>query len=373
MNGQLTDHPLAELIHEISDARLSGALRLAHERVRGAVYFAGGQIVSALSNLRALRLVEILRRTGAADESRLGAILREEMSDEKAGLALLRAGILDEAALKSMQDWRSKEVLRELLRWTEGEWSFDPRVRLVATHQVGLVDAAGLLIESARNFPVGFISARMRNVDDKIAPAAGAQERVGGGLRLLPTEAFILSRIYEPSRLGDVVNISGLPVEETRRAIYVLALGGLLERSGWPRALSSEVLRQAAQRPAAVADEATPVAETAQPEKAKAQTPEAEPDTRGTVEELFERASGSTHYEVLGVKRSAETDEVKRAYYSHARRLHPDRFRRDADEDLRQRIDAAFAKIAQAYDTLKDSGTRAAYDLKLLKKRGGAG
>ncbi|MDT5159521.1 MAG: hypothetical protein QOH51_3878 [Acidobacteriota bacterium] len=378
MNGQLTEHPLAELIHEISDARLSGALRLAHERVKGVVYFDGGQLVSALSNLRALRLVEILRRTGAADEARLGALMREGMSDEHVGLALLRAGILDEAALKSMQDWRSKEVLRELLRWTEGEWSFDPRVRLAATHQVGRVDAADLLIESARSFPSGFISARMRNDDDTIAPATGAQERIDGGLRLLPSEAFILSRVYEPSRLGDVVNISGLPIEETRRAVYVLALGGLLERTGWPRALPTEKMRQAAQRPAASGD-ATNSTPAAQPKREKEQTPEKEkeqtpePDTRGTVEELFERARGATHYEVLGVKRSAPVDEVKRAYYSHARRLHPDRFRRDADEDLRQRIDNAFARIAQAYDTLKDSGARAAYDLKLSKQRGGGG
>ena len=37
MEGQLRNHPLAELIHEISDARLSGALRLAFERVKAVV------------------------------------------------------------------------------------------------------------------------------------------------------------------------------------------------------------------------------------------------------------------------------------------------------------------------------------------------
>jgi DnaJ-domain-containing protein 1 len=377
MNGQLTDQPLAELIHEISVARLSGALRLARERARAAVYFDGGQVVAALSNLRALRLVEILRRSGAADEARLNAFVREGMSDEQAGLALLRAGFVDEVGLKRVQEQRSKEVLRELLRWTEGEWNFDPRVRLAAVHQGGRVDAAGFLVESARNLPPEFISARMRDDGETLAPSPGAQERIEGGVRLLPSEAFVLSRVYEPLRLSDVVAVSGLPEEETRRAVYVLALGGLLERSGGPRALPSEVLRQAArQRPAVVSD--STARQVAQPERARTQTPQeqtqgAEPDTRGTVEELFTRANGATHYDVLGVARSASADEVKRAYYSHARCLHPDRFRRDADEDLRQKIDAAFARIAQAYDTLKDSGARAAYDLKLLKQRGDAG
>jgi DnaJ-domain-containing protein 1 len=362
MNGQLTDHPLVELIHEISDARLSGALRLAREHVRAAVYFDGGQVVAALSNVRALRLVEILRRSGAADEVRMNALVREGMSDEQAGLTLLRAGVLDEAALKNLHEWRSKEVLRALLLWTEGEWSFNPRVRIAGMHQGARVDALGLLIESARNLPQGFVSARLRNENEEIAPGAGARERIAAGIRLLPSESFILSRVYEPTRLGDVLALGGLPADETRRAVYVLALGGLLERMGWPRALPSEVLQTAAQRSAANAT-------TSAQEAAQRVEEQAEPEVvaQGTVEELFARAVGANHYEVLGVARSASAEEVKRIYYSHARRLHPDRFRRDADEEQRQRIDAAFARIAQAYETLKDSAARAAYDLKLAK------
>src|SRR5437763_16844068 len=92
MNGQLNTQPLAELLHEISDARLSGALRLARERVKAAVYFHEGQVVAALMNLRAFRLAEIFRRSGAADEARLGETVREGMSDEHTGRALVLAG-----------------------------------------------------------------------------------------------------------------------------------------------------------------------------------------------------------------------------------------------------------------------------------------
>ncbi|HEV3468151.1 MAG TPA: DnaJ domain-containing protein, partial [Pyrinomonadaceae bacterium] len=95
--------------------------------------------------------------------------------------------------------------------------------------------------------------------------------------------------------------------------------------------------------------------------------PAAEPtdDPRALIEELFERARRGTHYEVLGVARSAKPDELKRVYYALARRLHPDRFRRDTDEPIRQQIDAAFAKVTQAYEVLKDSRLRASYDMKL--------
>src|SRR5215211_6101996 len=138
MNGRLSDHPLAELVREISDARLSGALRLEHERAKAAVYFDGGPVAAALSNLRPLRLVEVLRRSGAVDPQRLYAVVGERMSDEQVGVVLLRSGLLDEAGLKRLRERQTKEVLGEALRWTSGVWEFDPRVRLAGAQAVRL-------------------------------------------------------------------------------------------------------------------------------------------------------------------------------------------------------------------------------------------
>ncbi|MCA1619225.1 MAG: DnaJ domain-containing protein [Acidobacteria bacterium] len=169
-------------------------------------------------------------------------------------------------------------------------------------------------------------------------------------------------------RLGEVVTVAGLPEEETRRAVYVLGLAGLLERPDRPRVLPADLLQQAAAR------QSRPDAASAAAQEAARQTgererpPEPEPAAQGTTEELFALAGGATHYEVLGVARSVTPEEVKRVYYTHARRLHPDRFRRGADEEQRQRIDAAFAKVTQAYEILKDASLRAAYDLKLSKQ-----
>jgi hypothetical protein len=369
MNGRLTDQPLVELIQEISDASGSGALRLAREQARAVVYFEGGRVVAALSNLRPLRLAEVVRRSGAVEEARLSSLVREGMSDEQTGLVLMRTGLLDEASLLKLYERRSRSVLLEVLRWAEGGWSFDPRVRLAGVQQGACVEASAFLVEAARALPPEFAAARVGD-DETLTPAGDAEEKLKGGMRLLPTEAFVLSRVYEPMRLSDVLMLGGMPEEETRRAVYVLALGGLLERRERKRALPPEALRQAAKRPAPEApatqtETPRPTAERERP------PPEPEADTRGTVDELLARANGATHYDVLGVARSATAEEVKRVYYAHARRLHPDRFRRDADAETQQRIDNAFARIARAYETLKDATLRAAYDLKLSKKRGG--
>ena len=369
MNGRLSDQPLAELVQEISDARLSGALRLARERAKGVVYFDGGRVVAALSNVRAFRLVEVLRRSGAADPTRLYTLIGEGASDEQVGLVLLRTGVLDETALGKLHERQSKEVLAELLRWTDGEWSFDTRVRLTGLQAGRHLDVTSMLVESARALPAEFVAARTRE-DETVAPAEGMQEKIKAGMQLQPSEVFVLSRVYTPLRLREVVAVAGLPEQETRRAVYVLAFAGLLERPDRLRALPSEAVQQAAAQQQ-LHTAAAAAQEQARQAGKRESAPAPEPATEGTTEELFALARGANHYEVLGVARGAKPEEVKRVYYTHARRLHPDRFRRDADEEQRQRIDAAFAKVTHAYETLKDASLRAAYDLK-LSKQGGA-
>jgi molecular chaperone DnaJ len=61
-------------------------------------------------------------------------------------------------------------------------------------------------------------------------------------------------------------------------------------------------------------------------------------------------------YEVLGVSRSADAEELKRAYRKLAMQYHPDR--NPGDKTAEQK----FKDVNEAYDVLKDDQKRAAYD-----------
>src|SRR5437762_11396788 len=61
-------------------------------------------------------------------------------------------------------------------------------------------------------------------------------------------------------------------------------------------------------------------------------------------------------YDILGVSRSANADELKRAYRKLAMQHHPDRNPGDKNAEHK------FKELNEAYDVLKDDQKRAAYD-----------
>jgi len=358
MKGQLTDHPLAELIREISSKRFSGTLRLEFERAKTAVYFELGHIVYAASNLRSLRLREYLSKRKLVPETEL-ASLETGLSDLALAEALREKGYVNQENTDALLVALVVDILRVALLWTEGSWDFDERSRLADSVRVK-VDLIKLLREASQRLPQAFVTLRFRNPNEVFSRANEA-DKTGD---LLPGEVFVLSQLNEPTTLDQLTTAGGLTVLEAQRVLYGLTLSGLVEREYWKNAFRTEVPKPGMPQMPTIPTEQPVVEHVATDDRWAANEDEPE------LEKFFARLSqAKNYYEVIDLPPTAKASEIKDAYYALARRYHPDRFHLQSATSMHAKISSAFARITQAYETLTDPSARTSYDSTLKRSK----
>jgi curved DNA-binding protein CbpA len=360
MKGTLSDQPLAELIREISSRNFSGTLRLEYDRAQAAVYFENGRLIFAASNIRSLRLAEYLKKHALVAEKEL-APLGKTLSDLDLAAAVCTSALARREQVHQLLGVMVADVLRVALLWTTGTWDFNERARLGYPIELPL-NVNNLLREAGQRMPLKFVSSRFRNPNEMISRVS---EATVTGENLLPSESFLLSRLDIPTRLQELVDLSGLRALDAHRIIYGLALSGMVAREYWHLAFRAEQ-PQTGKGGAVVT-----------PPKTKTREAEAAEEAAKEIADLEifldQLDQASDYYQVIGLTPEADANEIKLAYYALARRYHPDRFHIQSGTAQHTRISSAFARVTQAYETLTEPGARSAYDATLARTRQFAG
>jgi curved DNA-binding protein CbpA len=85
-------------------------------------------------------------------------------------------------------------------------------------------------------------------------------------------------------------------------------------------------------------------------------------EERKRIIHLRRLANAGDYYGLLGVGTSADTRDLKRAYFRISKELHPDRYYQRKTGSFGAWIEQAFEIAARAYQVLGDAGARARYD-----------
>jgi curved DNA-binding protein CbpA len=371
INGNLTAHPLAELLVEILQARLDGSLRLSHHNNKTIIYFKGGEIVFAVSNQRQHRIFEMLLQAEAITKPQLVAI--PEFTNDLALAKVLREKeMFPASSLKSVFTSQIEEILKDAIQWKDGVWVFSSLARIKEDIHYK-IDIYNLLVEFARNLSKDAVVRRFKSFTETFAKTPSVQSQIN----LMPKEAFLLSR-FETTFLTieEIKNLSGLADAETMQTLYTLWLGGYLFRQHWDAAFNENRVFAISSakfelKKEVIAPVIAPVVVPVVPETNAEESEEAN-ETQAkeelTLEKYLEQVENAeTHYELLNISHKSNVSDIKMAYFGLAKRFHPDLFHKQTDAKTHSRIQNAFSQIAHAYETLRNEETRQTYDFKLRK------
>lgn len=368
IQGNFFTHPFAEVLVEIAQAGLNGSLRLSDKEKKAVVYFKRGGVVFAVSNSRSTRLFDMLLRRGKLTKEDLVQI-PNFASDFELTSFLKEKQFLTKPECDQLFKEQIEAIIVDILTWNSGEFTFSSLARI----RDGLafnVDTTQLLVDFGRCLPIDQMLGRFRSLNESFRRSNLPEI----GRDLSPAEGFVLSRSNDGAlSAAGLVSISALSDAAALQAIYTLWLGGLLVRNDWQPAFSAasiaamkgaklELRTEAKERdiPAASIPENVPAS---QPE-----TSPKEPERVVSLEDYLERVEkAETHYDILGVDIKADTDVLKKAYFSLAKNFHPDRYYSEGGEKLK-RIQNAFTELAQAHETLKNIESREVYDYRMRKE-----
>lgn len=337
MQGRLGDKLIGDLLRELAQKNASGLLRLSKGKTIKAVFLDAGVPVFAISNLSSEQLDQRIVKQGRATVDQIEEAKKQQGKANQLGKALVEMGVVPADQMQTMVRELATEIILSLFEWDQGEYAFDERVR--AAHDIVIeTTAEDCILEGARRAS-GIETLAHLLLPDNTVITQMAINGSGSSLKLTSVESFVLSRIENEIQVGDLCSVTGLSDDETRRAVRTLLVAGLIKRKG----------------------------DEKKPEKQR-KTSEGDQD-EDSAEKLREEVSRKLHffssadfYDVLGVTRRATSAEIKTAYYQLAKKFHPDKYRQPEHTELRTKLEALFAKITQAYETLSDAAARAKYD-----------
>jgi tetratricopeptide (TPR) repeat protein len=379
MNGALGEGVLPGLLRELYVGRKSGMLTLHRGPDRRGFRFRNGHIVNADTSVREDRMGEVLVRHGhltAPDLKRaIGFAVRD---GKKLGTVLVELGLLKADQIEDALALHVHEILAKVFSWSDGTFEFkeEEGTGPVLGDTTLKVTTGELILEAARSVTdPDVVRYNLGDIDRILGLASDPLLRFQR-VTLTPADGYVLSRVDGTLSAREIVAMISLPRDETHKSLFALLSTGMIEYLPLPpKPRPADPKKKAAaptQMAAAPAPELPLVILPPPPteEESKAQAAEhaaiAQDDPRRMeILEAFAGLKHHTHFQVLGLERASTEAQVKEAYFRLARRFHPDVHHDPALADLRDKIEAIFVRLGEAYEVLRNPRIRAKYEAQI--------
>ena len=379
--GKLSQQTLAETFKSIGFNAPPGLLILRLPEAIKQIHCEKGRVVFASSSAPEDDFGEFLIRIGRLSPAQLEVALKAREENQPLSRTLLEMNLLEGPQWLECSELHIAEWIYPLFDCIHG--TFDYQTSGIPTVDPSLklgLPIPNLILEGIRRLTNVEIIHRGLRSEEQVVSLAPQYESILNTLVLNSDEAFVLSRVESNIAISDILRLSPLDLEMTRRTLYGLLLTGVLQfataaespRKQTRTETRKEEIRREVKK---TASPPPPAKSTPPPKESKTKdkkTREDEVDLdfiRGDVHRKLDDLKTKTYYELLNVPQSSSLDEIKKAYYSLAKKYHPDHYHQPELANLKSALDMIFAELSKAYDVLKVPATRANYESKIQQSK----
>lgn len=366
--GVIGDMTIPLLFQGLLADKKTGTVVFTRDPVVKKVHVALGEVFFASSSLSEDRLVEWLYRAGKITREQCDASAEMiKKTGKKAGTVLQELGYITVEGLTDGLRYQVRRIVVSLFNWRTGSYLFDEDPALHCDIDTLAINTRNMIIDGLREMEWSVVRKSLPPLRTVLRPSVERSLPMQGE-ELGQDHQTVLSFIDGSATIEEICAGSGIGDFNTLKAVYALlalrlAVKGDLKKEGGPKPA----------RAAASSAVDVNVERTSEPVTS-------EPLTMATLLEAHTKLAQQDHYEVLGISRAATTKEIKKAYFTLAKRYHPDRHFGPPLNEMKGELEALFNAIHEAHEKLTRPDRREQYDRELaagvqqprVKKKDGA-
>jgi hypothetical protein len=284
LKGSLRDFSLPDLFQLIHFGKKNGTLNITNGDAKGYVCFRNGNVFFATHNWKRPPLGQRLTESGMVTDEQIDEALDLQKSTRKGqrlGNILVELGYLSRESLEVFVEEQIRDAVFHLLRWTEGEFDFDPN-QIFPEEDIGLsMTTEDLIMEGSRRLDEWYQIEKKVPSLDSVFKMTKVPGKDATDINLTSEEWLVLYHVDGESSVRDIIEKSGQSALVTCKALYGLVTAGLV-------VLATEEAAAPETAPGALEEEIEKMEETTPTAKASVEVeapPAVEPEEEAPVEE----------------------------------------------------------------------------------------
>jgi hypothetical protein len=232
LKGSLKDFSIPDLFQLLNFGKKNGTLNLTRGQARGYICFRNGEVFFATTNWKRQSLGLKLLNAGIVTKPQVDEALELQKTaarGQRLGQLLIRLEYITKEQLEVFVEEQIQDAVFEMLRWTDGDFDFQPGV-VFPEEDIGLsISTEELIMEGSRRLDEwNRIEKKIPNLN-VIFKMTSMQGREAAQISLTPEEWMVLTYIDGEKAVRQIVELTGMSTLHTCKILYGLIGSGLLE------------------------------------------------------------------------------------------------------------------------------------------------